>query len=296
MNEIEIIIEVGTEEEKKIIKEELECIVHVIKVAPWLTNIRQIVIPIDFETKVHALEGTTNCRACRGHNVAAKHISLPEGSYLVYSLLIFKDGEDFLCRMLIYFHEYFHAVNHYRFCCAINTSEAYKIYHDNFRFLFDEYCCNRMSIELIDILANKKTKEFVKCLSVRIKRLYQAVQHIDDKYDRLRTLVGQARNHRDINKFINESCDLRDEILKEVSYLFSFCDAISSYALLPSNLIDSKLERYGLKKLISTFRQMYRDVDVSLLAGVDVMAEVMMSTGVKYEDRPQGLWGRFVDI
>ena len=63
---MEIIIEIGTEEEKFLIQKELSSIATVVKELEPPVPLNQIIVPSDFQAKINSLEGVDTYESIRG--------------------------------------------------------------------------------------------------------------------------------------------------------------------------------------------------------------------------------------
>lgn len=126
---MKIVIEVGTEEQKKIIADELEVIQIYVETSPDPINVCGIWVPKDFDGKVNELQGTSNYVSDRGQLAVAKTITTSEGIHLVFSGVLFTELYDTHTRMSTYFHELIHAINKNRFPVIPSTSPSNKIYY-----------------------------------------------------------------------------------------------------------------------------------------------------------------------
>ena len=69
---MEIVVEVGTEDQKEIIKSEISMIYGLIDEIEPRINLHQVIIPINFEDTVRDLSGNQDYKAIRGQVALAK--------------------------------------------------------------------------------------------------------------------------------------------------------------------------------------------------------------------------------
>src|SRR5947207_2838236 len=109
MLNVEIIVEIGTDEQKKLITTELEAVTTAVKNYPDL-RLYKIIIPSDFDATVNKLQDTTNFSSLRGHLTIGKNIKYKDGTAIVFSPFIYTDAHDSNSRCFLYMHEIMHVI------------------------------------------------------------------------------------------------------------------------------------------------------------------------------------------
>ena len=188
---MEITIEVGTEEQKRIISEELSFIPELCLQLEDPPEITGIWVPRDFDTTVNSLQGTTHYVSLREHHAIAKNVIQPHGTALVFSPLLFTEAYDNHIRMQIYLHEFWHTINKNRFPDIPQNSLADHEYKQNLYILFDEYSANRKSFEL--------TEKIFQITSKRYKRFTR-----NSVVGFLRDIVDSEKHYQHILQEINK--------------------------------------------------------------------------------------------
>jgi len=88
-------IEVGTEEQKKDIENELSLIPHIFKEMNIECPIYRIIVPVNFDKTVNIVSGTTSYSSGREEQMAiAKVINDNEGVTIVFSKILYTLGYD----------------------------------------------------------------------------------------------------------------------------------------------------------------------------------------------------------
>ena len=146
-----ITIEVGTPEQKKLIENEVRLVFNAASNSNQNFSINEIIVPVDFDSTVNTLQGTTSYQSVRNldeHDIVvnAKVIHNPNGSYLVISPHIFSKWNDAQTRCFIYMHELVHVVRKQEYM----FSGAFSIYEHNLETFIEEYIADRIAYGFVD--------------------------------------------------------------------------------------------------------------------------------------------------
>jgi hypothetical protein len=151
-----MIIEIGTEEQKNLIREELFSIEQIIDKIDLDLNINRLIVASNFEEKINNLLGIKSYKAIRRSQAAyARTLFLEDGISLVFSSELYTIEFDYYVRLSFYLHEFFHAFNKIRFPQLVFLQKSEYYYLAIMNALFDEYYSIRKSFEILATLNNK---------------------------------------------------------------------------------------------------------------------------------------------
>jgi len=294
---LEIIVEIGTEEQRRFIENELRTIEIMAGHFEPPPPIKRVIVPNDFDEKVNEIQGTNHYQSLRGHRAVAKNVTTNDGVYLVFSKLLYKDEHDNITRLQIYVHEFVHAYNKLRFPSLETESPSKHLYLSNLYTLFDEYDANRKSFEITESLFPKVSHRYKlnnrKYLKLFIKSLIE-----DSKYFRQisNEILKFRLRHIDVDRFLKDIDPCFDEISKSIIYTYAYIDHCLKLKKLESFMMKSKFINAKTISLIEFYRNKFELGDPNLFDGYELIKRFMENFGMRFEDTPQGLYCHVLNI
>jgi hypothetical protein len=294
---LELIVEVGTAEQKELIKAELAVFEAGADYFQPPLNLSAVIVPADFDATVNHLQNTTSYTSIRVHVALAKTIEIDDGLAIVLSPYLFTEDWDHQMRSIIYYHELIHVVNKRRFPQPITCSPTILQRFENLYLLFDEYDANRLAFELTDGLYPSKSDRFRAYIKAAFEGHLGSL--LDDSID-FRNIKAEIAKFRlgfiDVGQFLENIKEHFDHAAKDVVYAFSYIDHYPEFEERESDLLKSKFVNKKTIVLIDFFRSKYDETDPDLLDGLDFMGEFMTNFGMSFKDIPQGQYCHVLDI
>jgi len=108
---VEIVVEVGTEQLRELIHEEILIIKSMFNALTPPPAITKVVVAANFDETVNSLKNTNDYKSERGNLAIAKNVPQENGVALVFSPLLYTDEFDNQKRFQIYTHEIFHVIS-----------------------------------------------------------------------------------------------------------------------------------------------------------------------------------------
>jgi len=297
MFELEIIVEIGTKEQKRLIESELRVIEIIAGYFEPSTPIKQLIVPNDFDDKVNEIQGTDYYQSSRGHIAVAKNVITNDGIYLVFSRLLYTAEQYNITRLQFYIHEVVHAYNKIRFPSLETKSPSEYRYFLNLYTLFDDYDANRKSFQIVESLFPKVLHQYKvnnkKYLDSYVKSLVE-----DSKYFREISyeILKFRLYHKDINQFLNDIDPYFDEISKSIIYTYSYIDHCPELKKLETLIMKSKFINTKTIALIEFYRKKFESNDPNLFDGYELIKGFMENFGMRFEDTPHGLYCHVLNI
>ena len=287
---MDIIVEIGTEERKKLIRKELLSAIKIISryfgSSPPIT---QIIVAEDFERKVNDILGKEHYKSQRGgHSVIAKNIPTEDGIILLFSKELYTELHDNQTRLQTYIHEFIHAFNKLRFPKISEDPTAANIYFENIYILFDEYDANRKSFKITEKVYPQLSHCYKSNHALNLKAFIKII--CDDSFHlkKLRKEIVKFRSHNNVDLFLERTKDLVDEVSKSIIYVYSYLD--HNYKLKKNKALLEKSYFINDKTiaLIDFFRLKYGKEDNNLFNGRKIIEDFMTNFGFRFEDTPKG--------
>lgn len=293
---MEIIVETGTQQQKEEIREELSCIEQIAGVVSPPPPIKQLIVPADFDGKVNELQGTNDYKSRRGQVAVAKNIEIEDGISLVFSPYLYTKEYDYHIRLFIYIHELIHAFNRERFPKHKTESKSAMQNIINIYILFDEYDADRKTLKIIDENIPSKSILYKRSMYKDLKSHIRSLVDSPVYYQKIRRDIFNFRSHGNVTLFLENVHPYYDEVSKAIVHIYPFIDHLPKLKNLQSLLSKSQFINNTTLKLIDFFRAKHESTDPDLLDGLDLMDSFMANFGMKFEDRPEGLYCHVLDI
>ncbi|MDD5431651.1 MAG: hypothetical protein PHO70_01515 [Candidatus Omnitrophica bacterium] len=294
---MEIIVEIGTAEQKELIKQELEIIKTVCSNLTPPTQVICIIVPENFDNKVNEIQNTIHYKSTReNHRAVAKTIITVRGIYLVFSGLLYTETYDNLKRLQFYLHELIHAINKQRFPALEKNVHSVKTYLLNLYILFDEYYANRKSFEIVDNLFPQTSTKHKHGNRTELKLLIKPLIADSKHYDKIKLEIGKFRVHGQINQFLNNTECNFDEVSKAIVHSYSYIDHYPKFKRFERFLLKSRFVNNKTLNLLNYYRKKFNENNTDLSDGVNLMICFMENFGIRFEDTTQGIYCHVIDI
>lgn len=292
---MEIIVEVGTEEQKEAIRSEIAMVYGSLDKHKLSTLLHQVIVPTDFEKTIRELSGDESYKAFRGQVAIAKNVNVSQGVSIVFSPWIYNEKYDLQIRVIWYIHELFHALNKNRFPPINTDSISRKTYLGNLYLLFDEYYANRKSFEIMEKVAKPKTlllKRFINIVfSSHVKSLVE-----NNYFTMISDHIIYFGFHGNVNLFLDQVNPCFDEASKDIVYAYSFLDHFPRLTRVEPLIKKSKMVNKKTMALIDFFRHKYQQDDFNLEDGIEIMENYMTNFGMRFKDTPEGVYCEVLNL
>lgn len=285
---MEIIVEIGTEEQKELIKKDLQ-IIDVVHTALKGKARLHVIVPEDFDATVNRLEGTDGYVSGRESCVVmGKHIPTGDSTYLVFSKTLFNNRFSEFFRLHAYLHELFHSLNSYRFPDLKTTSASGGRYLVYLNIFFDEFYVEKKTTELILGLCPKVSfrgkKEYCRAMRDFVKTA------LDEKYySELKENIERYFLHRNVRVLHKDIEETFDGVAKAIVYAYAFMSNSSRFDKYHDRIKGSHFVNNKTIVLINYFSAKYGNNSFDLSDGVPLMADFLENFGIRYEDGAGGL-------
>lgn len=293
---MEITIEVGTEEQKELIRQELAFFVELCETMENPPKINGIWVPSDFDKTVNTLQGTTDYLSEREHLAIAKNVIQEQGTALVFSPLLFTDSHDNHTRLQIYIHEFWHTLNKEIFPEIPKDSLANHEYFQNLYILFDEYSANRKSFELTEKFYPDVSKRYKRLTRNSVTGFLRNIIQSEEHYKYILKEIHEFRSHADVSIFLKNTREIFDLIAKSLVYFYSYVHHDRKHERLIKLLHNSKFIDENAFALVEFFKVKFEEGETDLRDGLIYLKNFMKKFGVEFEDKPGDLYCHVLDI
>lgn len=268
-------VEIGTDEQKELIKEEINYVLSDFKNEDF-----EIVVPIDFDKHIQKRlndDRFISSRSSLNQFVMGKQIG---ENHIAINPILYTENINGQIRANYYLHEYNHFANKRRFVIKTKNSRDKKL----ISFLispFDEYSSNRFAFErtkkLYDL--NKSYEEFFKTNSIGHSENFSNSEIYSNKFDDL-IYEYQIRNIS-IMEFVGKIEPLIERYSIE---LISYFSIIDSFEIDPINVNITDLS------LIELFRESYKSGNYSFENKIPFIEKYLRTFGISIENHENGLY------
>lgn len=294
---MEIVVEVGTEQQRELIHQELSIIKSITDALEPPPKITKLVVPANFDEAVNTLQNTNHYKSERGNLAVAKNIPQENGVALVFSPLLYTEGHDNQTRLQIYIHEFFHVVSKSFFPQIPQNSQTDFIYLSNIYTLFDEYYANRKSYNVTENIYPNLSYLYRKNNALHLKDFIESVLGDCNYYKNIRGEMSKFRSHANVETFLKNSDNSLDAATKSLVYIYSYFDHNPKTKRLEPLLEKSHFFDDQTKSLMEFFKKKYEENDFDLFGARELIETFMMNFGVKFKDMENGqLYCHVLDI
>jgi len=294
---MEIIIEIGTEEQKELIEKELEIIKTLSERFNPSPPLLCIIVPKDFDKKVNEIRGTNSYNSIREHHQAqAKIIETPKGIFLIISNLLYTEIHDNFTRLQLYLHEFMHVLNKERFVRLEEKSPSKSRYLENLYILFDEYYANRKAFDIIDSLSLQASPKYKRSNRTHLKYFIKPLINDSEHYDIIRNEIDKFRIHGLVDQFLKNTNSHFDEVSKAIVYSYSYIDHFPEFHRFKRFLLKSKFVNEKTINLINFYRKKFDGGSTDLSDGIELIAGFIENFGIRFEDCTEGLYCHVINI
>ena len=295
---MEILIEIGTNEQKGWIEEELGFIDIALRQAQRPIPLKQIIVSSDLEATINRLEGVTTYQSRRnlGENdlvVLGKIVAVKDGFAIVLSQHLYTDAHDTLTRLRFILHELFHMVNKRDFPNIATTPYTTGFYSYYLYHLYDEYASDRFAYSMTEMLPLKS--DLAEADLIRTAKGYIDVMCDPHCYNHIKKEISEFRNHADTNKFHNNINQHYDDMATCLIHAFALLDSYPDKMSL-NDLSKSPFVNDKTLALIDYFRKKESQHDTNLDDGMDLIIKFMENFGMRWEEIASGPYIHVLDI
>lgn len=294
---MDILVEIGSEQQKEQIKKELGLIQSIYSSFNLPIPLKRIIIPEDFDATVNELQNSKDYFSRRDEHIAvAKNIIKSEGIFLIFSKDLFTRSHDSFTRLQMYLHELLHAYNTHRKPELRKESLCEYQYLSNLYILFDEYCANRKSFEIIAEIFPKTSFRYKRSNYCHLKGFIKTINGDHVYHKNICSKISEFRSHGNIDTFLKNLNSLFDQIAKSIIYIYSYIDCTNKGSKFEPLILESKFMNEKTLKLIEFFRSKYENNNFDLFDGKLLIEDFMKNFGMKFEDTSNGLYCHVLDI
>ena len=292
---MEIIVEIGTSEQREIIAEELELLKFVAQKLDPPLLITKLIVTEKFEERVNEIEGTSNYIANRDLvNAIARVCDDGDGHAIIVSYILYTGNSDVSIRYFVLFHELAHLLNKRDFQPISNDNSSTYNYAFSLSHLYDEYCADRLAYKLSDVAFPEKSQFWVEYYNSMIEGYKDLITN-NANYDAIRREILAFRHHGNVNEFIEKTRVYYDSLAIVMAHTFALCHQYPG-VITDEDLSKSKFVNEKTINLMNYFSKKYEDKSFDLTDGKDLIIDFMTNFGIKLEDQEQGLYCYVLDI
>lgn len=299
---MEVVIEIGTEEQKELIEKELRIVEIVADELFSYGDFNGVIITDRFDAVVNDLQGTTGYTGFRKQVAIAKAVSGDKGNYIVVSPIPFSESFDSQCRMLLYLHELFHLIQNYQFPQLLVRGNSYEVYFNNLYILFSEYEAHRTSLSVMQSLFEKegifgsRSKQYRRHIARTFQLHFNSLVKCKENLCCLKETTDVFRIDGNFPEWFAKTSDIFDEMSKDLIYAVSFADSSEKLQKALPLVEQTWIYKNGGGDLIDYFRKKYENYSLDLLDGIKIMHQYMRKFGYFLKDTTDGIYCRVVDI
>lgn len=296
---MEIIIEIGTDEQKQLIQQELAFLDEVIENSDPPVNLHQVIVASDFQLTINELEDIDTYKASRGEgsmviNAMARVAKLKDGFAIVLSPLLYSESQDTQTRLFTVFHEFHHVINKRDFPPIPSESYVKAQYLHNLYSLYDEYSSDRFAYGLLDKVFDSKSHfwdSFVRSETDGFIGLITDPKY----YDGIRNEIQAFRLHANVELFLNKTRRYFDEVAISLAHIWAlshhYPDRVAKTSLLRSPFVNDRT--IALMEYLKCKSELKSN---DLFDGMDLIVQFMTNFGVRFEHRDYGGYCHVLDI
>lgn len=272
---MDIYIEIGTEEQKKLIKEEINYVLSEFKNEDF-----EIVVPLDFDKHIQLKLGDDRFisnRSALNQLVMGKLIG---DNHLVLNPIIYTEYFSEQIRANYYSHEFHHILNKKRLVLdGLNPRDKKLISLIN--FMFDEYSSNRFAFDRTKLLYvfDQTYKDYYSNIATGHFENFTNRQIYTSRIDSL--IVAFQTRKISIIEFVGEIEPLIERYSIELVSYFSIVDSLE---------IDPELVNPSNIRLIEILRESYRNGILSFESYISSVEKYLRSFGISVENHDNGLY------
>lgn len=292
---MDLIIEIGTSEQKKLISKEFSVLsIICAEIEPPL-NIKKVIVPADFDSKVNEIQKTASYRSVRKEQLAvAKHLYIDGKSIIVISPELYTEPFDSQIRCFYYSHELMHAHNKRRFPELLKDSEIPSYYFLNLYYLFDEYFADRKAYAITDALFRNKSQRYSNHITACINGFINTLLGDSEHLSFIRDEIASFRKHGDVDFFLSRIGESFNTISMAIVHthaqLHHGTDSNKKY------LTKSKFLNNKALILINFLKSKYEENSIDLFNGLKLIEDFLTNFGIKFECVPEGIYCHVEDI
>jgi len=226
----EIIIEIGTEQQKKLITQEIENFLVIIDefIGTWFDA---VIIPSNFDQSIRKLTNDTEYTAVRREVTAqAKFIQSKYGNTLVINPIIFSNMYDTQVRYHLYLHETGHFIFSLNRTDVSELSLADKTYFEDISAFYDEFCAERFSWLVCENLFKGKSQHYLNFVTTSIQGHWEILTSTEEKLKQLKDNLFDFKFHRSGDRFLKEMRPLLEPIMLSFFYFLAIRTVIPKQA------------------------------------------------------------------
>jgi acyl carrier protein len=296
---MEIIIEIGTDEQKLLIEQELRTIELVANEIKPPVELKQIIVPSNFQAKINNLESIDTYKSTRGLGVTSidvvgRIVKLKDGFGIVLAPSLYTEHHDSQTRLFITLHEFYHLINKRDFLPIPSDPYVTSLYSHNLYCLYDEYSSDRFAFGMVDELFPVKSDYWNAFLTTDVQGFIEIITDLG-YYNHIRAEISAFRNHANVDLFFKNTQHHFDEMAITLTHTFSLAhhhpDKISHETLLKSIFVNDKTVA-----LMDYFRTKTERRESNLDDGMKLIIAFMENFGVRFEQRDYGGYCHILDI
>lgn len=295
---MDFIVEVGTNQQKELIVQELSSVFgSIVKYIQLPIEIKQVIIADDFDLTVNKILKLDHYKSKRGNIAFAKTIPIDDGIVLVFSHYLFSDEHNDQTRMQIFLHEYFHVFTKCVFPKILCNTKAESVYLETIYNLYDEYFANRKSFEIMPVIYNDFTKKYKKSHILHLNRFIKSISNDCDYYLKIQDEIQKHKLHRDIDIFLKNTSNPIDAVTKSLAFIYSYFDHNVKLKRLEPLLLKSKFFKNQTKNFFEFLKTNYEQNNFDLSDGIKKIENFLINLGIKLEgNESERFWCHVIDI
>lgn len=297
---VEIIVEIGTQDQKELITQELSLYTGLLESQSIPINLKKVIVASDFSRTVNAFQGTTDYRSDRGIGSSqveamAKIVNCDNGSAIIISPLLFTEAFDSQIRFYMYFHETIHLLNKPKIPEIPLSPLTTGTYLHNAYVLYGEYYSDRRSFGLVETCFATPSERWTSHLKATTEG-FASIINDAGCYDFIRKQILLFRLYRiDVDQFLKNTKPAFDTVAFALIHYYATVDQYPRLSK-AEGAPGLPLMNEKTYNLLACFREKYEKNDFDLNDSLDVTLDFMTNFGIRLKDTAEGLYCDVVDI
>lgn len=285
---MEIEIEVGTDEQKELIHNELESVLGITKKFPEISDFKKIIVSADFEKTVNQISNRNDFNMYRGidttaFQVAAKILGIKEEPILVINPIMYTSDWDNHVRTFVFFHEMMHLIHSDQKHEYSEDTRSRREYYNIIYELYDEYYCDRFAYSAVNSLYDPLSDLYIN----RLRENFENYNNIfkDGIYEKQIRETIELKNDDELN--VDEFWTEWNKVFGVIPYsIMHYFPIVQEYEEFESQVITNLPPFINSRTigLLKYFEEKYEQKSFDLSDGLEHIDSFMRNLAIRFHD------------
>ena len=201
---------------------------------------------------------------------------------------------DAMVRCFVFFHEVMHLINKRTFPSISNHSISAQNYLHHLYHLYDEYFADRSAYLIAETIFSIPTEQW-KQFTNNVVLDYLKTANDPEYYNQIVGEIERFPEHSSVDTFLNRVSPTIEVVSITTAHAFSrYHHDLENLKHL--EIPSTKFVNQKTLALMEYFNDKFKQKNKDLNDGVNIMTQYMTNFGIKFEDRPPGLYYHIFDI